>query len=547
MDLAFNAANDGWAAGHLETTGGGYVPLLMHWNGSQWSSVQTPWATGRSIVLHAVEIDASGRLTVAGLDSDRTRRGVIAVRQGESWEVTNFGTDPRANAVIMDLAPLSEGVMATGFFNRQPSTLLSCAAEALRPVDSTPQPTTGLHDTGTHEEHEEPFDIEVDPDTLNVTPASIPGSIAEDRTEAAGLAGLRAPTWGGAVADFNNDSLDDLFIGRHYQQEGALLLNTERSVFDEAATNVAWQDRHGCAAADIDLDMLADLFCTIGVNKGSSNTPNELVMSISDNGGVPATSKYGVLDGFGRGRDAVFLRLDADAYPDLFVLNEPSRPDGVSTSNRLYQNVNGARFTSAPGWGMDRSVGGSCAAAADLDADHDDELILCTTEMLAGQATGAHVYVNEDGRFTDRTAALGIAPANDRDVAVADFNGDGEPDLAQLSSGRLKVSLAHGAQFTRSFETITTGAVAMAIGDVDGDSLPDIYVARRTAGNAGHLMLLNRASGTSFVAMTIPQPGAGTADDVLALDYDANGRMDFVTLNGWNVSGPVKLTAFYPD
>ena len=43
------------------------------------------------------------------------------------------------------------------------------------------------------------------------------------------------------------------------------------------------------------------------------------------------------------------------------------------------------------------------------------------------------------------------------------------------------------------------------------------------------------------------QPGAGSADAVLPIDYDGNGRTDFITLNGWDVPGPVMLTAFYPS
>ena len=87
----------------------------------------------------------------------------------------------------------------------------------------------------------------------------------------------------------------------------------------------------------------------------------------------------------------------------------------------------------------------------------------------------------------------------------------------------------------------------MAVGDVDADGRPDIYVAQQVTGNASHLMLVNRDNATDFISMTIPQPGGGRADDVLAIDHDGNGSTDFVTLNGWNTNnGPVKLTAFYP-
>jgi hypothetical protein len=48
----------------------------------------------------------------------------------------------------------------------------------------------------------------------------------------------------------------------------------------------------------------------------------------------------------------------------------------------------------------------------------------------------------------------------------------------------------------------------MATGDVNGDGHPDIYVSRRTTGNAGHLMLVNGGDGSAFVSMTIPEPGA---------------------------------------
>jgi len=118
--------------------------------------------------------------------------------------------------------------------------------------------------------------------------------------------------------------------------------------------------------------------------------------------------------------------------------------------------------------------------------------------------------------------------------------------VVQLTHDGLHVFLARGSSFQQAYQLAFGQGVAMAVGDVDGDDRPDIYVARRTAGNAGHLMLVNRDQATSFVSMGIPEPGAGRADDVLAIDYDGNGRTDFLTFNGWSVDGPLKLTAFYP-
>jgi hypothetical protein len=49
--------------------------------------------------------------------------------------------------------------------------------------------------------------------------------------------------------------------------------------------------------------------------------------------------------------------------------------------------------------------------------------------------------------------------------------------------------------------------------------------------------------------MPIPQTTVGAGDDAYALDYDHNGLMDFLVLNGGRVDlpGPVELIAFFPS
>jgi hypothetical protein len=170
---------------------------------------------------------------------------------------------------------------------------------------------------------------------------------------------------------------------------------------------------------------------------------------------------------------------------------------------------------------------------------------VCAVEPLDGVNPGIRLFENKGDRFIDATAGWGLSPQFERDLELADFNGDGKLDLLSVNGSVLRVSLNGNGVLAKAYELPVSGAVALATGDVNADGRPDIYVARRTTNNAGHLLLVNGGDGTSFTSMTIPQPGAGSADDVLALDYDDNGRTDFVTLNGWNVYGPVKLTAFF--
>ena len=348
------------------------------------------------------------------------------------------------------------------------------------------------------------------------------------------------------VADFNQDGWDDILINRHYRDPLQLMLNNGDGTFSELAASFAVIDRHGCATADVDLDGALDLYCSVGANKGTTNTPKELLLNPLDGGGTWASQAWGLIDGFSRGRMATFLNLDGDEFADLYVLAEPSRADAHSSSNRLYRNDDGAGFISAPEWGLDHSLGASCVLATDLDADGDDDILLCTSEPFGGLARGARLYLNDDGRFVDRTLAWGISPDSVGDLEMADFDGDGALDLAQLSATLLRVSLRRGNQFQVAYE-LALGGHDIALGDVNGDDRADIYLSRWAAGNTGHMMLVNGGDGTSFSAMSIPQPGAGRPDGVLPIDYDHNGRTDFVTFNGPSGDGPTTLVAFFPE
>ena len=546
-DLSFRSAKDGWAAGFVETTEG-YQPLLQRWNGSRWSNRAVPWAVGRSIILNAVEVATNGRVAVGGMEVGQLRSDVLATLTGSSWQVAGLSAGTVEISTMSDVARLSSGFVAAGAIDRQPITMFPCStgATTTTPVEVPLSPSAGNGDAG--HDHDESTDLEpsASDNVLGPTAVDVPGTVAIDRTDAAGL-DMAIPTWSGTVADFNDDSFDDVFINLHWEFEPRLMLGSASGTFTQLAAEYALVDRHRCAAEDVDLSGSMDLFCVIGTNKGTTNTPNELLLDVSEAGGTWASEAFGVSDGFGRGRDVTFLDLNGDPYPDVYVANEPSRADAMWSSNRLYRNLNGQGFGPAPEWGLDHAVGFGISESADLDNDGDDDLLLRVTEPGDGQEPGARIYINQGGQFVDRTVQLGLAMPDAVDMEVADFDGDGRLDVAQLSAEMLRVKLAGDDTYEQVFELSVTQAIAMAVGDVDADGRPDIYVAQRGNGNSNHLMLVNRDDATGFVSMTIPQPGAGRADDVLAIDHDGNGRTDFVTLNGWSTNnGPVKLTAFYP-
>jgi VCBS repeat protein len=154
---------------------------------------------------------------------------------------------------------------------------------------------------------------------------------------------------------------------------------------------------------------------------------------------------------------------------------------------------------------------------------------------------------NDGGVLRDRTGTLGIKPIGDLDVTFADVTGDGRRDLIQLSHALLRVSRRTDSGYRIVVEARLDRAVGVAAGDVDGDGAADIYVARGDmSGNQRDLLMLSRQGGRKLVPIRIPQTDRGTADDVFALDYDDNGRADFVVLNGRRRPGPIQLLAAFP-
>ncbi len=141
--------------------------------------------------------------------------------------------------------------------------------------------------------------------------------------------------------------------------------------------------------------------------------------------------------------------------------------------------------------------------------------------------------VYTDGPFTGRTdGVLGNAGTADQSVALRDFDGDGDLDIAVGSLGAPDLLMINGAgSFTASTQPMLAGndsTVHLAWGDMDNDGHPDLYSARQGEAN---VLLRNDGAG-GFTDATFGGLGdAGPASGASWVDFNRDGKLDLYLVN----------------
>ncbi len=221
------------------------------------------------------------------------------------------------------------------------------------------------------------------------------------------------------------------------------------------------------------------------------------------------------------GNTVLTADFNGDGIPDLVILGS-----GISV---LLGNGDGT-FTAAPSPSNDLP---GAIAVGDFNGDGIPDLAVApafdegNSEVLLG---------NGDGTFTNAGGIL----ENDNNtvtsnaIASADFNGDGKAGSSRdLRSGDegpcnnlLLIESGNGdgtfIQFSETIPCRSPVSQSMAVGDFNGDGQPDVAVTN--SGANGVNVFLNNEGGLSFV-YTMSATGAGPSS-IAAADFNGDGKLD---------------------
>ncbi len=218
--------------------------------------------------------------------------------------------------------------------------------------------------------------------------------------------------------------------------------------------------------------------------------------------------------------------FNRDGRPDLLVVSGTQASDVAI----LLGNGDGS-FTMAQGIPITIGAAGNSLTVADFNQDGNLDVALTSVLnnqviVLLGDGTG-RLQSDLKGPFL-----TGFLPLS---IVHGDFNGDGKVDLVVANETSLTVLLGDGTGgFAAQPDIGLAGAYdlrSLAVGDLDGDGKLDLAVSNSDSPISNVFVLLGDGTGSFEPAASGPVNSPGSPFAVALADFNNDGRLDIAVSN----------------
>lgn len=274
-----------------------------------------------------------------------------------------------------------------------------------------------------------------------------------------------------AVADINNDGVDDLFLGGAHTFEGQLLLGQVSGEFKKISTKAFVKDKNyedvSASFFDADNDGDLDLYVVSGSYEFDAESPQLQDRLYFNNGKGLFTKSLDALPKINSAGSIVApADFDNDGDVDIFVGSRvipglyPYAPISY-----LLVNDNGKFTIETIAIAPKLEKIGMVTAAVWNDLDNDNDLDLIVT----GEWMGIEVFENENGKLikSKKYSELSQITGWWNKLLIADIDNDGDKDII---AGNLGLNYKFNASKDRPFHIYTS--------DFDYNGVADIMLAK---------------------------------------------------------------------